>query len=130
RGWRMQRKLVLTQPDRAGGLVFNGSATEGFWVMMIAHGTIVAAVMVHGMLFGGMTLSQYKLDIYALWAVTLLWTVVPLVTFAPALHRAKRAGKNAYGNLSQRYTSGFEQKWMSGRSEERRVGKRREDGGG
>jgi len=111
---RLQLKLVPTQPDRAGGLGFIGSATEGFWVMMIAHGTIVAGVMVHGMLFGGMTLPQYKLDIYALWAVTLLWIVVPLLTFAPALHRAKRAGKNAYGNLSQRYTSGFEQKWISG----------------
>jgi len=30
------------------------------------------------------------------------------------LHRAKRAGKNAYGNLSQRYAIDFEQKWMSG----------------
>jgi hypothetical protein len=115
--WRvsgLQLRLVPTQPDRAGGLGFIGSATEGFWVMMIAHGTIVAGVMVHGMLFGGMTLSQYKLDIYALWAVTLLWIVVPLLPFAPALHRAKRAGKNAYGNLSQRYASGFERKWMSG----------------
>jgi len=111
---RLQLKLVPTQPDRAGGLGFIGSATEGFWVMMIAHGTIVAAVIVHGMLFGGMTLPQYKLDIYALWAVTLLWIVVPLLPFAPVLHRAKRAGKNAYGNLSQRYAIDFEQKWMSG----------------
>jgi hypothetical protein len=111
---RLQLKLVPTQPDRAGGLGFIGSATEGFWVMMIAHGTIVAAVIVHGMLFGGMTLPQYKLDIYALWAVTLLWVVVPLLPFAPVLHRAKRAGKNAYGNLSQRYAIDFEQKWMSG----------------
>jgi len=118
---RLQLKLVPTQPDRAGGLGFIGSTTEGFWVLMVAHGTIVAAVMVHGMLFGGMTLSQYKLDIYALWAVTLLWVVVPLMTFAPALHRAKRAGKNAYGNLSQRYTSGFEQKWMSGAPREEQL---------
>jgi len=115
--WRvshLQLKLVPTQPDRAGGLGFIGSATEGFWVMMIAHGTIVAAVMVHGMLFGGMTLPQYKHEIYALWAVALLWIVGPLLTFAPTLHRAKRAGKNAYGNLSQRYAIDFEQKWMSG----------------
>jgi hypothetical protein len=111
---RLQLKLVPTQPDRAGGLGFIGSATESFWVMMVAHGTIVAAVMVHGMLFGGMTLPQYKLEIYALWAVTLLWTIVPLLTFAPTLHRTKRAGKNAYGNLSQRYTIDFERKWMSG----------------
>jgi hypothetical protein len=118
---RLQLELVPTHPDRAGGLGFIGSATEGFWVMMIAHGTIVAGVMVHGMLFGGMTLPQYKLDIYALWALTLLWIVVPLLTFAPALHRAKRAGKNAYGNLSQRYASGFEQKWMSGAMREEQL---------
>jgi hypothetical protein len=115
---RLQLKLVATQPDRAGGLGFIGSATEGFWVLMIAHGAITAAVIVHGMLFGGTTLPQYKLEVYALWVVTLIWVIGPLLVLAPTLHRAKRAGKNAYGYLSQRYAIDFEQKWMSGRMRE------------
>ena len=115
---RLQLKLVATQPDRAGGLGFVGSATEGFWVLMVAHGAITAAVMVHGMLFGGMTLPHYKLEVYALWVVTLIWVIGPLLVFAPTLHRAKRAGKNAYEYLSQRYAIDFEQTWMSGRMRE------------
>jgi hypothetical protein len=115
--WRVSRlelKLAPTQPDCAGGLGFIGSVTEGFWVLVIAHGVICVAVMVHGMLYGGMTLQQYELEICVLWAVTLFWVVVPLLPFAPTLHRAKRAGKNAYGVLSQQYAVDFDRKWMSG----------------
>ncbi len=122
--WRVSRlelKLAPTQPDRAGGLGFVGSVTEGFWVLMVAHGAICAAVMVYGMLNGGMTLPQYKLETCALLAVTLLWVVVPLLPFAPTLHRAKRAGKNAYGYLSQKYAVDFDRKWMSGRTSDEKL---------
>jgi hypothetical protein len=111
---RLQLKLAPTQPDGAGGLGFVGSVTEGFWALMLAHGVIGAAVMAHGMLYGGMTLPQYRLELCALGALTLLWVVVPLLPFAPTLHRAKRAGLNAYGYLSQQYAVDFDRKWMSG----------------
>jgi len=114
---RLQLKLVPTQPDCAGGLGFLGSAVEGFWVLFVAQGAIVASVMVHGMMYGGMTLRQYKLGFFVVWAVTLLW-IVPLLALAPTLHRAKRAGKTAYGSLSQRYAMDFERKWMSGTMKE------------
>jgi len=115
--WRVSRlplRLAPTQPDRAGGLGFIGTATEGFWVLLMAHGALGAAVMAHGMLFGGVTLLQYRLEIVALCALTLLWVVAPLLTFAPMLVQTRRAGGAAYGELSQRYAFDFEQKWMTG----------------
>jgi len=111
---RLQLKLAPTQPDCAGGLGFIGSVTEGFWVLVMAHGVICAAVIVRGMLYGGMTLAQYRLEICVLCALVVLWVVGPLLAFAPTLHRAKRAGKNAYGCLSQQYAVDFDRKWMSG----------------
>lgn len=114
--WRVSQlplKLAVTQPDRAGGLGFIGSATEGFWVLLVAQGAIGAAVIAHGMSFGGVTLLAYKLEICALCALALLWVAAPLVPFAPMLIRARRTGGAAYGQLSQRYALGFERKWMS-----------------
>jgi hypothetical protein len=114
--WRVSRlplKLAVTQPDRAGGLGFIGSATEGFWVLLVAQGAIGAAVITHGLMFGGVTLLAYKLEILGLCGVALLWVAAPLSTFTPLLVRAKRAGGAMFGQLAQRYAFGFERKWMS-----------------
>jgi hypothetical protein len=119
--WRVSRlplRLAVTQPDRAGGLGFIGTAVEGFWLLLVAHGAIAAAVISHGMSFAGVTPLAYKLEIVALWVITLLWVVVPLLTFAPMLVQARRAGGAAYGELSQRYAFGFERRWMSGAPED------------
>jgi hypothetical protein len=116
--WRVSRlelHLAVTHPDRAGGLGFVGSTTSGFWAVLLAHGAISAAVIAHGLTFGGMTLSHYKVSIGVLWAFTLLWVVAPLLVFLPALAHAKRAGKSSYGFLAQRYASEFEEKWMAGK---------------
>jgi len=113
--WRVSRlevKLAPTHPDRAGGLGFLGAATHGFWQVLFAQGAILAALMSRGILYGRTTFLQYKLEICLLPAVTLLWAVVPLVTFLPMLVHAKRAGKNAYSAMSQRYAVDFERKWM------------------
>jgi hypothetical protein len=122
--WRVSRlelSLAVTHPDRAGGLGFLGSATSGFWAVLLAHGAISAAVIAHGLSFGGLTLAHYKVSIGILWAFTLLWVVAPLLVFLPTLAHAKRAGKSSYGFLAQRYASEFEQKWMSGKPVEERL---------
>jgi len=114
--WRISRlelKLAPTHPDHAGGLGFLGGATHGFWPVLLAHGAILAALMSRGILGGQTTLPQYKLEICLLPVVTLLWAVIPLLTFLPLLVRVKRAGKNAYAALSQHYAFDFECKWMS-----------------
>jgi hypothetical protein len=40
-------------------------------------------------------------------------------TFGASSGQAR--GKNAYGNLSQRYANGFEQKWISGAMQEEQL---------
>ncbi len=122
--WRVARvplRLAATQPDCAGGLGFIGTATEGFWVLLVAHGAIGAAVLAHGISYGGVSVLQYELDVCVLWALVLFWVVAPLLVFAPTLQRTKRAGKSSYGALSQQYAFQFERQWMSGRATEERL---------
>jgi len=113
--WRVSHldlKLEPTHPDRAGGLGFIGSTTLGFWPVLLAQGALSAAVMARGIFYGGMTLAHYKLEICVLLALTLFWVVCPLLTFAPMMSRAKRAGRDAYGFLSQSYVLEFAHKWL------------------
>ena len=113
--WRVSRmdlRLEPTHPDRSGGLGFIGYTTLGFWPVLLAQGTLSTAVMARGIFYGGMTLTHYKLEICLLLALTLFWVVCPLLTFAPMMSRAKRAGRDHYDFLSQSYVLEFAHKWL------------------
>ena len=116
--WRVSRpelKLEATHPDRAGGLGFVGSATLGFWQVLLAQGVLSAAIMARGIFYGDTTFVRYKLEICVLIGVSLLWVVAPLMTFVPLIARAKRAGRDAYGFMSQWYVLEFGHKWLGKR---------------
>ena len=115
--WRLSRlplRLQPLHPDRAGGLGFLSQLALAFSPLLMAQGTMAAAWIANRIFVHGAQLPQYRLDLLAAAAVTVLMVLGPLAFFAPMLSEAKRAGLARYGLLSSRYARDFESRWLRG----------------
>jgi hypothetical protein len=111
---RIELQLVPTHPDRVGGLGFLSATVFAFVPVILAHGVLLAGVLANQIFHAGAKLTQFRLEILLLVIFLVLVVVGPLCVFASQLARAKRAGLREYGNLAQRYTRAFDQKWLRG----------------
>ena len=111
---RIELSIVPTHPDRFGGLGFLSSTVYAFAVLLVAHGTMLAAQLANRIFFLGASLVQYKVEIAVMVAFLLCVVFGPLLVFAPQLARAKRAGLREYGTLAERYVREFDAKWLRG----------------
>lgn len=113
--WRLSRlpmRLQPLHPDRAGGLGFLSQLSLAFAPLLMAQGAMASAWIANRILVHGAQLPQYRLDLLAAAAVTVLMVLGPLAFFAPALSEAKRKGLARYGLLSSRYAQDFESRWL------------------
>ncbi len=115
--WQVSRIdlcLVPTHPDRVGGLGFLSNTVYAFTPLAVAHGALLAGLIVNRIFYRGATLLDFKVEI----AVTLIFLLCvvlgPLFVFAPQLAQAKRTGIREYGTLAQRYVREFDAKWLRG----------------
>jgi hypothetical protein len=111
---RLQLHLIPTHPDRSAGLGFLSVVTDAFAPFLFAHGTMVAGRIADGVLYEGMTLAQYELELILIPAAILLLVLGPELVFAPKLWVAKRQALLEYGALAERYVREFEDKWLRG----------------
>jgi hypothetical protein len=111
---RLELNLVPTHPDRAGGLGFLSNIVYAFMPLLLAQGTLYAAMIANRIFFLGAKLPEFTSDL-ALWVAVLLCAVLgPLLVFIPQLARAKWTGLREYGVLAQRYVREFDHKWLRG----------------
>lgn len=111
---RMDLALVPTNPDRAGGLGFLTNMVHAFSPVLLAHGALLAGSLANRIFYLQAQLISFKTEVIALTIFLLFIVTAPLLTFTPLLSRAKRAARNEYGNLAQRYGREFHSKWLRG----------------
>lgn len=117
--WRVSRlnlHLIPTHPDMAGGLGFLGSGQAQFGIIVLAISTILTAAIGEKIIFGGESLSSFKVIIIAYVVLQLVIFLGPLLVFSPLLIRVKRRGLLDYGTLATGYTQAFDNKWVRGKA--------------
>jgi len=109
---RIRLNLVPTHPDRVGGLGLLANAAFAFNLLLLAHGTMVAAQVANRVLFLGEPLAEFKFEIAAVLLFLLCVVVGPLFFFAVQLARTKRRGLLEYGTFAEQYVRQFDAKWL------------------
>ena len=110
---RMDLDLQPLHPDRCGGLGFLGFLSVAFTPFLFAEGALMSGQIASQIFFTGATLPSFKIELIAVTLVAVFIIIGPLLTFAPALARAKRQGLGRYGTLGTQYARTFERKWLS-----------------
>ncbi len=111
---RLDLDLSPSNPDRAGGLGFLGTATPAFAPFLVAESALVSAMVASRILQHGAHLQDFKLELGGALVFALLQALAPLMVFAPDLLQAKRRGLREYGLLADRYVKAFDRKWIRG----------------
>ena len=119
--WRVSRlplRLNPLHPDRTGGLGFIGTSVHAFTPVLVAHTVVLAGVIGSRILYEGMKLPAFQLEIVGAVVLLLVIVLAPLTCFALTLARAKREGARHYGLFAARYVDEFREKWMRDRHPE------------
>jgi hypothetical protein len=111
---RLHLRLIPTHPDRCGGLGFLSTAMQGFFLFLFAQGVFVSGSIANRIFFAGARLTDFKVELAVFTILSLLLVVGPSLVLAPALTRAKRAGRREYGGLAEQYVRAFDRKWLRG----------------
>jgi hypothetical protein len=117
--WQVSRlplRLVVTHPDRAGGLGFLAFTSEAFMPIVVAQGALAAGLIGGRIFFEGASLSSFKIQLLAIVVFQLLIVLGPLCVFSLPLLEARRAGLRAYGAIAMQYVDAFDRKWNRGTS--------------
>jgi hypothetical protein len=111
---RIELRLVPTHPDQLGGLGFLSNTVFAFSVLLVAHGSMLAAQIANRIFFAGAALQNFKEEIFVMLVFLLCIVFGPMLVFSPQLSRAKRRGLLEYGALAERYVRDFDGKWLRG----------------
>jgi len=111
---KLDLHLIPTHPDRSAGLGFLTAISYALTPLLLAQGALVAGVLADRIFYAGAKLPQFKPEIIALLAASLVIVIGPLLVFAPRLTRLKRAALREYGAFAQRYVREFDDKWIQG----------------
>jgi hypothetical protein len=111
---KLHLHLVSTHPDRAGGIAFLGKISYAFGPLLCAQGAMLAGLIANRVLYGGESLTSFRMEAIGLIGLWVLFILGPLTMFTPQLIRAKIKGSADYGRLASRYVLGFEGKWVQG----------------
>ena len=111
--WRLagiRLRLLPTHPDHAGGIAFLGQSLFAFAPFILAHSTLLSA-MIADRLFRGATLMDFRMLLGAAFALIVGFLVLPLLRFIPQLAQCRKRGLLEYGALSTRCMAEFDEKW-------------------
>jgi hypothetical protein len=112
---RIDLTLVPTHPDRAGGVAIVEKLPGAFALVSLALSAMLASRWAHEILHHGANLADYRqvaIAFAVLWSLLLL---LPLLAFAPALGRTRKAAILAYSALVGRQGGLVHQRWIEGR---------------
>jgi hypothetical protein len=109
---RIRLALLPTHADQVGGLGFLADTVYAFSLLLLAHGSMLAAQIANRIFFVGARLLDFKVEIAAMVGFLMCIVFGPLLVFSPQLALAKRTGLNEYGTLVERYARDFDGKWL------------------
>ena len=113
---RLKLRLLVTHPDRAGGLGFLDASVAAFSPIVMAQGAVIAGLMAGRIFFEGATLASFKMEVVSLVLFQLLIVLGPLCIFFKQLSEARRKGLRKYGELATHYMEAFDRKWTAGQA--------------
>ncbi|HET7291299.1 MAG TPA: hypothetical protein VFM88_02645 [Vicinamibacteria bacterium] len=111
---RLDLDLVPDHADEAGGLAFLGTAHTTLSIFAFGVGSVLSADAAFRIVYEGAGLQSFRVTFAAHLILWELFCLGPLLLFAPALARARRAGLRTYGVLVNRYNRAFFDKWVVG----------------
>ncbi len=111
---RLDLHLVLTHPDRAGGLGILGHRITGFAPFLVSQGVLLSGTLGNRIAYLNRPLQEMWPEAAAYGSVVLVLILAPYMSFSPPLLRAKVRARLDYGLLSSRYVNEFERKWVRG----------------
>jgi hypothetical protein len=110
----IELRLLPTHPDRCGGLSFLKFVRFAFAPLLLAQGVGLAGVIANRIFFAGGALPDFVHLIAATVAVAVIIVLGPLLVFTRRLEALARIGAREYGELAQRCSRDFDQKWLRG----------------
>jgi hypothetical protein len=116
--WRIARlplALVVTHPDRTGGIGFVKSLPRGFTLVTIALSAMMASRWAHEVGYHGALLTSFEMPLIAyvvLWSLALM---LPLFALAPALYNARKRALPGYAALVGGQGRLIQRRWIEHR---------------
>ncbi len=116
--WRMSRlnlKLNVMHPDKAGGLGFLGTVQGGFGILVFAEGCVIAATIGYKLVVSGNPATALGVwgPILGFIVVAPILFLFPLLFFTKRLFQLKEAGVYKVAAFSGLYMNAFHEKWLS-----------------
>jgi hypothetical protein len=109
---RMNLQLMVSHPDKHGGIGFLGMSTVAFAPIAFAVAAAVGATWRYEILYAGAHLLSFKMPAILLLVIVLLLAVGPLLFFVQKLAPLRRKGILQYGSLAHLHSTEFYEKWI------------------
>ena len=109
---RVDLQLVPAHPDRAGGLMFLGSALQALCSIAFAIGVIAAGTVANLVVHDDVPLLDVRYTVGGLVIFNLIIFCLPFCVFGQRLFLARLRGVAEYGNLAGRVGREFERRWF------------------
>jgi len=119
---RLNLKLNVAHPDRAGGLGFLGVPPGPFLQVTLAFSILCSATVAHQIFFFHGRLPEYYVLLGGVAILAIILNVLPLLVFIKTLFIQRRRGIFQYSALIQEHHREFDQKWIYKKNDEQILG--------
>ena len=111
---KLPLRLMISHPDRVGGLGILGEGPYSASMVIFAMGAVVSAHLAWEMTTQSVTLKSLAPAIGVFALAALLFAVGPLFFLMPQLFRLQRKAMVEFGVLAGRHSHRFEERWLGG----------------
>ena len=113
--WKISRlnlHLMPTHPDHVAGLEFLSRTQSRFAFLFLALGCSFAGNVANRIIHEGAPITAFKVLVPAFLVLSVIFGIFPLALWIPRLLRVRKVGLRDYAKLGNRYTEGFDVKWV------------------
>lgn len=107
-------KLRPTHPDRLGGLGFLAIGQAKFGILCFAMSLMLSSRIAESIFYMHASLLDFRSFIFLMVIVNIVVFSLPLFAFTPKLMDCKRQGLFEYGELANKLTDDFHERWIHG----------------
>ncbi len=109
---RINLRLVPTHPDCSGGLGLFSIVQESFGIILLSFSAVLSAFVLDKLFIEGTSLSTFQPVISTYIFLGVVIFILPLCFFTPLLIKTRRLGLFNYGDLGDKYSQLFNDKWI------------------
>jgi hypothetical protein len=109
---RLKLHLMPTHPDHVAGLQFLSRTQSRFAFLFLALGCSFAGNVANRIVHEGAPITAFKVLVPAFLVLSVIFGISPLALWVPRLLRVRKLGLRDYSKLGNRYTEGFDSKWV------------------